>query len=242
MRISFHPDHFCVFSTPLPEVLAKSEYDLHNHVLMLEAMGLDEAAKCNIHIGGAYGDKVVAGERFVHQFSALSPRLRHRITLENDDKTFNARETLEAAEKARVPMVLDIHHHAFNPGEDGEDELYGSLWPRIERTWQQERDRLGYTSPEQLPSKIHASSPKSSSEPRGHADFVKAEPLLRFLRHAARMTDYLDCMLEAKSKDEALFKLIEDLRLLEKQGEDVKVIDGGSAEITVIREHNGGKS
>ncbi|WP_053372725.1 UV DNA damage repair endonuclease UvsE [Paenibacillus sp. FJAT-27812] len=231
IRVSFHPDHFCVFSTPRPEVLAKSELDLLHHTLMLEAMGLDEATKCNIHIGGAYGDKAVAGERFIRQFSALSPRFKHRITLENDDKTFNARETLEAAEQVEVPMVLDIHHHAVNHGDVSEDELYNGIWPRIERTWQKERERLGFTSASQLPCKIHASSPKSVSDPRGHADFVEAEPLVHFLRQAARSTEYLDCMLEAKSKDEALFKLMDDFKQMEQSGAGVKVLDGGRIEI-----------
>ncbi|MCA0758660.1 UV DNA damage repair endonuclease UvsE [Paenibacillus sp. N4] len=231
IRVSFHPDHFCVFSTPRPEVLAKSELDLLNHIRMLEAMGLDEAAKCNIHIGGAYGDKAVAGERFVRQFGALSSRFKNRVTLENDDKTFTVLETLEAAERAGIPMVLDIHHHAVNPGDTAENELYEQLWPRISLTWQKERERLGYAQERQLPPKIHASSPKSDTDPRGHADFVEAEPLVRFLRHAARTTEHLDCMLEAKSKDEALLKLIEDLRLLEAKGEAVKVLDGGSVEV-----------
>lgn len=232
IRVSFHPDHFCVFSTPRPEVLAKSELDLLNHILMLEAMGLDESTKCNIHIGGAYGDKVVAGERFVRQFSSLSPRFKHRITLENDDKTFNVRETLEAADQVEVPMVLDIHHHAVNAGDISDDELYEHLWPRIVQTWDKERERLGIASTSQLPPKIHASSPKSLSDPRGHADHVEAEPLVQFLRHAARNTEYLDCMLEAKSKDEALMKLIEDLRQLEASAEGIKVLDGGRVEIT----------
>ena len=86
------------------------------HVRMLEAMGLDERAKCNIHVGGAYGDKSVSGQRFVEQFGGIEDKLRQRVTLENDDKTFNAQETLEIAEQVKVPMVLDIHHHAVNDG------------------------------------------------------------------------------------------------------------------------------
>lgn len=234
IRLSFHPDHFCVFSTPRPEVLQKSEQDLIHHVRMLELMGLDEASKNNIHMGGAYGDKAVASERFVAQFSALSPRIKNRVTLENDDKTFNVRETLTAAEMVGVPMVLDIHHHAVNPGDVEEDELIGELWPRIARTWQVERERLGISDIRGLPPKMHASSPKSLSDPRGHADEVEARPLLRFLRGAARETSRLDCMLEAKSKDAALLKLMEDLKELESRGEGVRVIDGASVEISPL--------
>ncbi|GKU80585.1 UV DNA damage repair endonuclease UvsE [Paenibacillus sp. L3-i20] len=234
IRVSFHPDHFCVFSTPRPEVLLKSEQDLIHHVRMLELMGLDETAKNNIHMGGAYGDKVAASERFITQFSRLSPIYKNRVTLENDDKTFNVRETLAAAEIVGVPMVLDIHHHAVNPGDVEEDELIEGLWPRIAHTWELERVRLGLSDSSQLPPKIHASSPKSVTDPRGHAEFVEAEPLLRFLRGAARETAYLDCMLEAKSKDAALLQLMKDLKELEQNGQGVRVLDGGTVEVTPL--------
>lgn len=231
MRVSFHPDHFCVFSTPRQEVLRSSERDLAHHVRMLEAMGLDERSKCNIHMGGAYSDKAASGERFIAQFGALDPKLRHRVTLENDDKTFTAEETLAAAEASGVPMVLDIHHHAVNPGGLEEDELLRGLWPRILRTWSRERQRMGLEGERSLPPKIHASSPKSASDPRGHADFVQAEPLLRFLKGIAPATDAVDCMLEAKSKDEALLRLMEDWKAMERQGEAVRVLDGASIEV-----------
>ncbi|WP_308637797.1 UV DNA damage repair endonuclease UvsE [Paenibacillus silvisoli] len=228
MRLSFHPDHFCVFSTPRPEVLSKSAEDLTYHVRMLEHMGLDELeAKCNIHVGGAYGDKVTSAERFVRQFGALEPRLRNRVTLENDDKTFTVRETLGAAEAVKTPMVLDIHHHAVNDGGETDAALYGELWPRILGTW---------TGPDgqplALPPKLHVSSPKSERDPRGHADMVEVGPLLRFLREAAGSTDRLDVMIEAKQKDAALLQLMADMRRLEAEGAGVRVIDGGSIEIT----------
>ncbi|SFT19667.1 UV DNA damage repair endonuclease UvsE [Paenibacillus sp. BC26] len=227
MRLSFHPDHFCVFSTPRPEVLAKSKEDLEYHVRMLEHMGLDESAKCNIHVGGAYGDKPASAERFVQQFGQLDNRIRNRVTLENDDKTFTVRETLGAAEAVGTPMVLDIHHHAVNDGGETDSTLYGELWPRILRTW---------TGPDgqplALPPKLHVSSPKSERDPRGHADNVDVGPLLRFLRETAGSIDQLDVMIEAKQKDAALLQLMADMRQLEAEGAGIRVINGGSIEIT----------
>lgn len=246
LRVSFHPDHFCVFSTPRPEVLAKSTEDLDYHVRMLEAMGLNETAKNNIHVGGAYGDKLVSGQRFVEQFGALSPRLRNRITLENDDKTFNARETLEIAESVGVPMALDIHHHAVNDGGESEASLHGELWPRIADTWRRENERLADTGQSayggragagnggeegMLPPKIHASSPKSISDPRGHADYVEAAPLLRFLQEISGSVPAVDCMLEAKRKDDALFQLMNDFRAMDARGEGVRVIGPSAIEL-----------
>ncbi len=242
VRASFHPDHFCVLNTPRPEVLTASIRDMHYHVRMLEAMGLDERAKCNIHVGGAYGDKSVSGQRFVEQFGAIEDKLRRRVTLENDDKTFNAQETLEIAEQAEVPMVLDIHHHAVNDGGIEERTLIGELWPRIVRTWRQENDRLIATGQADeavpdaeggwvLPPKIHASSPKSERDPRGHADHVNAGTVLRFLREAAGIVPRLDVMLEAKRKDEALLTLMHDMRIAEAAGQGVKVVDEATIEI-----------
>ncbi|PWV97942.1 UV-damage endonuclease [Paenibacillus cellulosilyticus] len=258
MRVSFHPDHFCVFSTPRPEVLASSRNDMIYHVRMLEAMGLDESAKNNIHVGGAYGDKQVAGERFIRQFGELDARLRNRVTLENDDKTFNVRETLDIAEAVQIPMVLDIHHHAVNDGGESEESLIGDLWPRIVGTWHRENDRLSMNADDDvveklgaaapleaasgsvkdwpggamvLPPKIHASSPKSVTDPRGHADYVEPEQLLRFLQSVSGSVPILDCMLEAKRKDDALFRLMDDFRAMEARGERLRVVGPSAIEV-----------
>lgn len=222
MRVSFHPDHFTVLSTPREGVLRHSTKDLDHHVRMLELMGLDERATCNIHIGGTYGDKAAAGERFLRHFAGLDGRIRRRLTLENDDKTFNAAETLAISEAAGAPMVLDIHHHAVNSG----GERAEALWPRIMRTWQ----RPEANAPP-LPPKIHASSPKSANDPRGHADYVEPGPLLDFLVAIADGTPAVDVMIEAKRKDEALLKLMDDLRAVSAAGGPVRIVDGATVEI-----------
>lgn len=226
LRVSFHPDHFTVLSTPRPEVLRSSVRDLQYHVNMLEAMGLDGRAKNNIHVGGAYGDKPSAGARFKDNVSALPDSFKQRLTVENDDKTFNAMETLEICEALGLPMVLDIHHHwVNNMGEDAAD-----LWPRILQTWTTPFAQAGSPAEAPLPPKIHASSPKSASDPRGHADHVIAAPLLDFLRKiAAKGTERVDVMLEAKLKDGALFALMEDLARY--AGGGVEILDGASVRI-----------
>jgi len=230
MRVSFHPDHFTVISTPREEVLRNSILDLSHHVRMLEAMGLDGRALNNIHVGGSYGDKEKSGRRFVDQFKGIERRITERVTLENDDKTFTAAETLAIAEEVGTPMVLDIHHHAVN-NPAGDDPV--ALWPRILGTWNRfawNVEHSGTPTPA-LPPKIHVSSPKSESDPRGHADYVEPGPLLDFLRGIAGSTPAVDVMIEAKRKDEALLKLMDDLRVFEREDPAIRVIDGGSAEI-----------
>jgi UV DNA damage endonuclease len=224
MRISFHPDHFIVLSTHRPDVLDKSIADLERHAAMLDAMGLGPEAKCNIHIGGSYGDKEKAGERFITHFMMLRPEIQKRITLENDDKTFTALETVEIAELVGAPMVLDIHHHQVN--NDGEEAV--QLWPRIQKTWLNtvNSDQTVGAAPT-LPPKIHASSPKSEKEPRSHADYIEANPLLAFLRDIAAVTPNLDIMIEAKMKDQALLQLMEEC----KRHKDVTPLSQASFEI-----------
>jgi UV DNA damage endonuclease len=210
MRVSFHPDHYTVISTPHEDVLDKSYADLDRHVRMIACMGLDCKTKCNIHMGGAYKDKPQSFRRFIQQFSSMSNHIRSHLTLENDDKTFNALETLLACEQLNVPMVLDVHHHAVN----NNGELASSLWSRIRATWEHQG----------IPPKIHISSPKSEQDPRSHADYIHLPDLLIFLRSIAAQTPELDVMIEAKMKDSALFRLMDQL----KGAEGVELIDEGT--------------
>jgi UV DNA damage endonuclease len=221
MRVSFHPDHYTVLSTPRPEVFAHSIQDLNHHVTMFERMGLDERATCNIHIGGTYGNKAASGRRFIEQFRTLAPRITRRITLENDDKTFTAAETLQICEQVGVPMVLDLHHHAVN---NPEGDKAGMLWPGILRTWDRRYEGA-------LPPKIHISSPKSDTDPRSHADYIEPGPLLSFLKEIAPATPAIDVMIEAKRKDESLLRLMDEIRALEAAGAPYTILDGGSVEI-----------
>ncbi|MBW4085060.1 UV DNA damage repair endonuclease UvsE [Paenibacillus sp. S150] len=227
LRVSFHPDHFTVLSTPRPEVLASSIRDLQHHADMLKAMGLPATAKNNIHIGGAYGDKPVAAVRFLEHFAALPLELQERMTLENDDKTFTAPETLEVSRRLGLPMVLDIHHQWVN----NEGELPWELWPEIRKTWQTPLALKDVLPGETLPPKIHVSSPRSPSDPRSHAEGVEPAPLLAFLKRIAADTPAVDAMIEAKAKDGALFGLMEALKELAEAGNGITVLDGASVNI-----------
>lgn len=227
MRVSFHPDHFTVLSTPRPEVLESSIRDLRHHNQMLKAMGLPATAKNNIHIGGAYGDKLTSAARFVEQCGVLPHDLRERMTLENDDKTFNAPETLAVCQRLGLPMVLDIHHQWVN----NEGEMPWDLWDDIRKTWESPLALTDVLPGEHLPPKIHVSSPRSPSDLRSHAEGVEPAPLVAFLKRIASSTPAVDVMIEAKGKDGALFALMEDMKEMAEQGQGVTVLDGASVNI-----------
>ena len=101
------------------------------HFKMLKAMNALERGIINIHIGGAYGDKESSLERFHENIKKLPTHIKNQITFENDDKTYDVKETLITCEREKVPMILDYHHYMANKGEV---DLTKYL-PRIFDTW-----------------------------------------------------------------------------------------------------------
>ena len=132
------------------------------------------------------------------------------IILENDDTSFTLEDILYLCEKLGIPLVFDYHHHLAHHRHENWEEH----WERVVNTWKD--------SP--LPIKMHISSPKSEKEFRHHADYVNIEMFFRFLKEIKGSVPQIDCMIEAKRKDEALFQLVEEV----KQREDVEMIDGSS--------------
>ena len=210
IRASFHPNQFTLFTSPKQHVTDNAVKDMVYHYRMLEYMGIEKDSVINIHIGGSYGDKEGTLVRFHENLKDLPPDVKDIMTLENDDKTYTVEETLTACQKENIPMVLDIHHHEANPGAK---PLEGYL-EDIFTTWDR-RD---------LVPKIHISSPKSASAFRSHADLVDPGFVEGFFKTLKTLDQDVDFMIEAKHKDLAMLKLIEDLSSIR----GVKRIDGGT--------------
>ena len=62
--------------------------------------------------------------------------------------------------------------------------------------------------------KIHYSSPKNKTKKdfRSHHDYIDSKDFIKFLNEIKFINRDLDIMIEAKGKDEALFKLIRELK------------------------------
>jgi UV DNA damage endonuclease len=197
IRPSFHPSQFTLFTSPREEVTSNAVRDMEYHYKMLEAMGIQENAVLNIHIGGAYGDKKNTITRFHENFQHLPQHIKKVTTLENDDKTYNIEETLLVCEKEQVSMMLDYHHYIANREElDLENYL-----ERIFQTWKK-RDLVPI---------VHISSPKNEKEIRSHADFVSLEFIQPFLDMVKKLNLDFDIMIEAKQKNLAMHRIIEEI-------------------------------
>ena len=201
MRVTFHPDHYTLINSPREEVYKSAVTDLAHHCRIFNAMGLDEHAKLIIHVGGGYNNKEESLERFIENWARIPNGIAKRMTLENDDKTFTANETIYLCEKLMLPMVLDIHHFRCNHEEDSNLK---ELYPRFISTWK-------YAG---LPPKIHISSPRSDTDSRSHSDYINTADLYPFLMMAREYNVDLDVMVEAKQKDKAMFRLVQELSQL----------------------------
>jgi UV DNA damage endonuclease len=197
IRTSMHPNQFTLFTSPRTDVTLNAVKDMQYHYQLLKGMGIEEQSYINIHIGGGYGDKPAALERFHENLKKLPPAIKKRMTLENDDKTFTTEETLLVCEKEGIPLMFDYHHYKANPGDTELEELL----PRFIDTWK----NTG------RPPKVHLSSPKDEKAYRSHHDFVSLDYVLPFFKVIREFTDKLDVMIEAKQKDRAALKLLDEL-------------------------------
>ena len=199
LRISAHPDHFTIISSPKDEVVKYSIKDLEYHNNIMESLGLDTSlGKLVLHIGGKYSSKDKTLERFKENFRRINKDISGRLILENDDKTYDTLDVLSLCEDMGCPMVLDIHHHLCNNRND----TIGGYLQRIFDTW----------SSEKLVPKIHISSPKSSKNIRAHADNIDFNSFYDFIKVAKDINKDFDIMIEAKNKNLALLDLMKNIK------------------------------
>lgn len=210
MRVDFHPDHFVVLNSTDKDIFKHSLETLQMHKKLLKGMGILPKNRCVLHVGGAYNDKEKALEQFIHNWGLVPHSIQEMIMLENDDTTFSVQDALYLCEKLNIPLIFDLHHHQANH----ENPDWKEYWPRIVATWEKEK----------LPLKMHISSPKSSKEFRAHADYINAEEFYSFLQSISGTIPQIDCMIEAKQKDAALFKLMNDLKMYK----GIEIVNGST--------------
>lgn len=210
MRVSTHPGQHTVINSPVKSVWELAQRDLDYHNRILSGMGLGPEALMVVHVGGAYGERKEAAQRFIDRFRQLPDEVRNRLVVENDDRSFDIGEVLDICQSIGRPMVLDIHHHrVLSRGKKLEQML-----PEIFATW------------EGVVPKVHFSSPKTATDPRSHADYVELEDFLGFFE-LCEGRDF-DAMIEAKQKDLALFRLREEAKAV--LGEAIVPLDSGNLE------------
>lgn len=105
MRVTSHPDQFCVLSSDRPEVVTASVRMLVAEARVMDALGLPRSPWAGINIHGGKAGRLAQLRGVV---DALPDAVRSRLTLENDERAYSVLDLCGVG----VPVVFDPHHEA----------------------------------------------------------------------------------------------------------------------------------
>ena len=196
MRITMHPGQYTVLNSINNQVFQNSIKDLEYHVDVLDLMGLDKTAKVQVHIGGVYGDKDKSLQRFIKRYDGLSEKIKNRLMIENDDKSYSLKDCLIINEETNIPVVFDVfHHECLNSAESVNDAFELFI-----RTWSKD---------DGLPI-VHYSSEHPLKGKPSHADHIDLDHFKAFLRKTENYD--FDIMLEIKDKEKSALQAVKLLK------------------------------
>ena len=218
-RITFHPGQYNVVGSPSKEAFAHTLIDLKYHADVLDLMGMGDDSVIVVHGGGVYGDKIATKERWCQQYQTLPENVKRRLVLENCEKCFSIEDCLEISERINIPVVFDTHHydcykllHKFEYFKPAEHYIHSIL-----ETWK----RRG------IKPKFHVSE-QGSGRCGHHSDFIETVPSY-LLDIPKKYAADIDIMIEAKMKEQAIFKLYTkypflNCKKIKKQNRKLKLI------------------
>lgn len=203
-RLTFHPGQYNVIGSPHPKVVESTTRDLLYHAEVLDAMEMPPDSVMVIHGGGTYGDIASTKQRWCENYLQMPDPIRRRLVLENCEKNFSIEDCLEISDKVNVPVVFDTHHYTcYNILHPDTDDYKNTIKPAEEyiphilETWR----RRG------IKPKFHVSE-QGSGKCGHHSDFIEVIPEY-LLEIPEKYGVDIDIMIEAKLKEQAIFRLYE---------------------------------
>lgn len=162
---------------------------------------IDRDAVLILHMGGTFGDKAATLDRFRENYAKLSPSIKQRLVLENDDVSWTVHDLLPICEELNIPLCLDFHHHniMFDASQirEGTKDIM-DLFPRIKAGWVKKRMTQKMHYSEQTPQAI------TGRQRRKHNPRPATLP---------PCANDMDLMIEAKDKEQAVFELMRTFKL-----------------------------
>ena len=205
LRVDMHVDPYYVLNSVNHSVVESTINICKIYHNMFKLMNI----KSNLifHIGGKTISKEEGIKRFINNFKLLDKEIQDMILIENDDKIYDIIDCINISKRINCKIVLDYHHYMCNKG--GVDI----------------KDYLEYifNTFEGIP-KVHFSSPKSKKEYRAHHDYINIKEFTKFLDMIKVYNRDIDIMIEAKMKDDAVFRLIRQLKYLGYRVEGTTII------------------
>jgi len=191
MRVSMHPGQYTVLNAEKEEIVVKAIKDLEYHARFLDSLGVDGSNKIIIHIGGAYGDKDAAINRFIENFKRLSVSVKNRLVIENDDRIFNIEDLIFVSSKINIPVIFDNLHHECNHCEGTPVK---EIMDKVAKTWEEKDGNI----------KVHYSQQNLQKHIGAHSISITAKKFLEYYEEIKEFN--LDIMIEVKDKDISAIK------------------------------------
>ena len=213
IRITMHPDQFVILNSPDNKIIENSINELKYHSQVLDTMGLDDTAKIQIHVGGVYGNKLEARDRFIKTYNNHSKlataddSIKRRLVIENDDRLYSLKDCLQINQQTGIPIVFDSFHHECYSNEEQLLPQQIAL-QRAMSTWKSSEDGLpivDYSSQDTRNKVDNKSSRKGK-----HAETIDTSLFRKFLKETEGLD--FDVMLEIKDKEKSALKALEVVR------------------------------
>lgn len=197
IRVDTHPDQYAVLNSMDKRIVTNTFQILEYHYKVLNALNIKNPIII-LHVGSSACGKKASITRFINNFNKLPKHIQKCIAVENDDKIYNIKNVLSLCNKLNIPMVLDYHHYICNNDEEKIEDYI----ERIMNTWKD------------INPKFHFSSPKSKlkKEFRSHHDYINSDDFIKFINLLKPYNKDVDIMLEAKAKDDAISRLVRELK------------------------------
>jgi len=197
LKVAMHPSQIVNINSPREEVVKSSIKELEWHVKFLDSLELDSTHKIVFHAGGVYGDKPEAIKRFINVYKKLPEGFKSRLTLENDDKSYNVWDLIEINKAVGIPLVFDNLHHEVLNTQKPEDKDIESIMEIFFSTWDEKSG---------IPD-IHYSTQKKGARAGSHAESINPEEFKEFFLKYMHLDFYI--MFETKDKDKSVLAVYE---------------------------------
>ncbi|MBX4269422.1 UV DNA damage repair endonuclease UvsE [Clostridium estertheticum] len=191
MRVSMHPGQYTVLNALKDDIVENAIKDLEYHSKFLDSLGLNSSNKIILHIGGGYGDKNAAVNRFIENFKRLSSSVKNRLVIENDGKIFNIEDVLYVSSKIGIPVIFDNLHHECNHQKD---ESIKEIMNKVIKTWKEKDGNV----------KVHYSQQNLQKQVGAHSNTIMVKAFLEYYDEIKEFNP--DIMLEVKDKDVSAIK------------------------------------
>lgn len=194
IRISMHPDQFVLINAKDKDIVKRSIKELDYHCNVLDEMGLDSTAKVQIHVGGVYGEKDKSIQRFIENYRKLSKKIRKRLVIENDHKSYSLKDCLSINKKIGIPIIFDTYHHECLNNK----ESYKIAITKAKKTWKKKDGKL----------MIDYSN--EGNKKGSHSISINIKEFKKFLKKTKGMD--FDIMLEIKDKEKSALRAIKEVK------------------------------